>query len=238
MTFEWKIDVASILTFLAIIVALFGREFVTWLKRPKLSLIFQKDNKSFFHKMDFPLFEHGGATHYSNGINCLFRVDNSIRNTWFIQTEKAEQVETKITYVYHENKKHTYHPTNLNWSGSRGENAINIISGSHHYLDFIRFYNYENEFLIDDPENPIERKASAIPPDEPPANVNLPNNKIYFELWVPQDYGGIKKRFDEDGTYRFHMVLNGKNCGPKKYVVTVKWNKKEWNDPAITFQSE
>lgn len=153
-----------------------------------------------------------------------------------MQTDKAKNVEAKITYAYFANKKFTYHPTNLNWSGARGDKLIDIISGSHHFLDFIRFYNYENEFLIDDPDKIGDKKVSAILPKDAP--VDLPENKVYFELWVPGGYGGIKSRFDEDGVYRIYLVLNGENCGPYKYVVTIEWNKAEWNNPKISFHNE
>ena len=72
---------------------------------------------------------------------------------------------------------------------------------------------------------------SAIKPIEAP--VKLPPIKTYFELWVPGDYGGIKNRFDSDGIYKIHFILNGENCGPYKFVVTVDWKKTEWNKPKI-----
>jgi len=228
---SWEHWIQFGLTFLAILVALFGREFVSLLKRPDLHLYFDINNKSFFHDINFPLFNHGEYTHYSKGANCLLMLSNPKRKRCFLQTETARGVEVKVTYVHEGARKHTYHPTNLNWSGGKGTKIVQIISGSHHFLDFLRFYNYETALWIDDPDSPNGLKESAITPKQSPTH--LPENKTYFEPWFIGDYAGIKSRFDTDGEYIIHFVVNGENCGPYLYTAIINWSKSQWNKPEI-----
>ena len=39
------------LTFLAVLIALFGADFVKWLKRPNLKLSFDRNDKSHWHRL-------------------------------------------------------------------------------------------------------------------------------------------------------------------------------------------
>lgn len=227
------------LTLLAILVALFGKDFVEWLKVPNLELSFDINDESFFHQIHFPIgFKHGSSEHYAMGFNCLFKVSNLQKRKFlpFIKTQYAKNVEVKITYIFEGNKKYTYHPTALNWSGNSSEdedNTVSIASGSHHFLDFIRFYNYHNELWIDasgwikSPINPTDRAISNI----------FPKERVYFEPWLPQKHGGIKKRFTVDSEYKIYLILNGENCGPYEYVVNLKWSKSYWDKPDIKIEN-
>lgn len=234
---NWESWIQFCLTFLAIIVALFGREFVEWLKRPKIELVFDKNNQSYFHEIDFFLFKHGNNEHFAKGINCLLKISNPQKRRLFLQTQTAKYIEAKITFIYEGNKKFTYHPTNLNWSGTRGKtNKVDIISGSHHFLDFINILNYDNHFWINDPENLGERKKSAITPDQGPAEFRT--NRINFRPWTVGDYGGLPKMFNSDNTYKIHFVIDGENCSPHKYVATIIWEKSNWKNPDIKIEVE
>lgn len=228
---DWESWIQFGLTFLAILVALFGREFVSWLKKPDLKLDFDIHNESFFHEINFSLFKHGGYTHYAKGVNCLLMVSNPKRKRCFLQTEAARGVEVKVLFIYEGSKKYTYHPTPLKWSGGKEKEPVQIISGSHHFLDFIRFYNYNSALWIDDPDSPDGIKKSAITPNEAPSP--LPKNKIYFEPWLIGGFGGIRYRFDADGIYKIHFVVNGENCGAYSYIATINWTKSHWNKPEI-----
>ncbi len=228
------------LTFLAILVALFGKEFLEWLKRPHLKIgNFNEQDKSYFHSIHFPLgYKSGGHEHYSKGINTLLKISNPQEHkVWFIRTGIAKNVEAKITHIDGEDETFIYHPTPLNWSGGNPDNPmpVSIIPGSHHFLDFIRFYNYQDDLWIIDPETG-KWKKSAIKAGKvsPP----LPEERVYFEPWVPQRYGGIARRFTTDGTYKIYFVINGENCGPYKYIATVKWSKSRWDKPEIQIDPE
>jgi hypothetical protein len=118
----------AVLTFLAILVALFGKEFVNWLTRPALELTFDMKDTSCFHEIKIN--GHPGA-------NSLLKISNQKEGLWFLQRQTAKNVEAKITYIYQGGKKFTYHPTNLTWSGGGDNPFASIVSGSHHFLDFI-----------------------------------------------------------------------------------------------------
>jgi len=228
---EWNL-VMSLLTFLAILVALFGRDWVDWLKRPNLQLSFNMGDNSYFHEILLPLFQHGNYVHYSEGRNCLLKISNVGRQPlFFLKTQTALAVEAKVTYVVHGGQKHTYHPTYLKWSGADEERPVSIIAGSHHFLDFIKFYNYEHDLWIEEAGLVGHLKKSAIRADSAP--VPLPKTRIYFEPWFPQYYQGITKTFDGDETYKIYFVINGENCGPYKYVAVMKWSKAGWDKPRI-----
>jgi hypothetical protein len=231
---DWEHWVQFGLTFLAILVALFGKEFVSWLKRPDLKLDFDMRNKSFFHERHFGLKKLAGKDHYSKGVNCLFMVSNPKKKWRFMQTETAKGVEVKVTYIFMADKKYTYHPTNLNWSGEMHNKPVQvqIIAGSHQFLDFLRFFNYENDLWIFDPN----LKKSAIDPTKMPNE--LQGDKIYFEPWFVGESTGITRQFSEDGEYKIHFVINGENCGPYKYIAIIKWCKSEWDKPKIEIVSE
>lgn len=230
-------DLQEFLTLLAILVALFGREFVLFLKRPSLEPSFIAEDISYFHDILFPLFKHGDYEHYSKGKNCLLKISNlKKKRLLFLTTETAKVCEAKITYIFHNDKKYTYHPTWLKWSGVEKEKPVSIMSGSHHFLDFIRFYNYEDELLIEDSSSPSGVKKSAIHPSSPPAGSPLPKERIYFELWVPQYHMGITKRFFAEGTYKIHFVLNAENCDPCEYVAILKWSRSEWDKVNLSIQ--
>ncbi|MBW1994379.1 MAG: hypothetical protein JRI77_07990 [Deltaproteobacteria bacterium] len=219
------------LTFLAILVALFGKELVSWLKKPRLILTFDINNESYFHDINFHLFTHEGHSYYAKGANCLLMISNPKRKWGLLQTETARGVEVKVTYIWKGTTKHTYHPTNLNWSGGKGKKSTYIIAGAHHFLDFLRFYNYESALWIGDPNSPNGLRVSAIAPNEAPSP--LPKNRTYFEPWFIGDFGGIKCRFDTDGTYEIHFVVNGENCGPYSYIAKINWSRSTWNRPEI-----
>jgi len=156
-------------------------------------------------------------------------ISNPKRKRCLLQTETARGVEVKVTYIYEGTKKYTYHPTNLNWSGGKGKKPVHIIAGAHHFLDFLRFYNYESALWIDDPNSP--NGLSAITPNEAP--IPLPKNKTYFEPWFIGDFRGIKRRFDTDGIYKINFIVNGENCGPYSYIANINWNRSKWNKPEI-----
>ena len=135
------------LTFLAILVALFGREFIDWLKKPILKVEFDINDKSYFHEIRFEEIPSRGTPFhsriYKEGANCLLKISNpQVKKLGFIRTPTVENVEAKITYIFQGNRKYTYHPTNLNWSGGKFKPSVSIMAGSHHFLDFMRFYNY------------------------------------------------------------------------------------------------
>lgn len=234
---SWESWFQFSLTFLAILVALFGRELVAWLKRPELKLEFDINNQSFFHDQYFPFkIPNNNTPHYTKGKNCLLKISNPIKRRFFLKSESAKGVVAKVSYVYENQNKFTYHPTNLNWSGGRGEKPIDIISGSHHFLDFINIQNYQNDYWINDPENLDEMKISAIKPNEGPSVHQ--NNRINFRLWVVGDYGGLPKMFCADENYSIHFVLNGENCGPYKFTASIKWEKSKWDKPDIKIRKE
>ena len=62
-------ELQDLLTLLAIFVALFGREFIDYLKKPKLVPHFDVTDVSYFHEIIFPLFVHGDVEHFSKGMN-------------------------------------------------------------------------------------------------------------------------------------------------------------------------
>jgi hypothetical protein len=230
------LDLQEALTLLAILVALFGREFVQYLKRPILKPDFVADDSSYFHEIHFPLFKHGRHMHYSKGRNCLLKISNPKRMLLpFLTTDTAKGCEVKITYIFDKdrNLKHTYHPTWLKWSGIEEEKPVSIMSGSHHFLDFIRFYNYEDTLWIEDDYVTMGFTKSAIPPSSPPAENPLPEEKLYFQPWIPGRHSGIKKFFSGSGTYDIHFVINAENCDPQEYVATLKWSRSNWDKSKI-----
>jgi len=234
---SWESWVQFSLTFLAILVALFGRELITWLKRPELKLEFDINNQSFFHDQFF-IFQipNNQTAHFTKGKNCLLKISNPIKRRLFLKSESAKGVVAKVTYVNENEKQFTYHPTNLNWSGGRGEKPIDIISGSHHFLDFINIQNYEENYWINDPENMEDMKISAIKPGEGPKLHQ--KNRTNFRLWVVGDYGGLPKMFYSDAKYIIHFVINGENCGPYKYIASIDWKKTKWDLPDIKIQKD
>jgi len=228
-------ELQDFLTLLAILVALFGREFVSYFKKPILEPSFLPEDVSYFHEILFPLFKHGGHQHYSKGRNCLLKICNPKRKRLlFLKSETAKNCEAKITYIYHDDKKYTYHPTWLKWSGVEEEKPVSIMSGSHHFLDFLRFYNYEDDLWIRDNSFPNGVKKSAIHPSSPPADSPLPEERLYFEPWVSPRYGGIAKLFLTGGTYKIHFVLNAENCDPNEYTATLKWTRSTWDKIDLT----
>lgn len=230
-------DLQGFFTLLAILVALFGREFVLFLKRPSLEPSFIAEDNSYFHEILFPLFMHGGHQHFSKGKNCLLKISNLKRKRlFFLTTETAKGCEAKITYIYNNDKKYTYHPTWLKWSGVEEEKPVSIMSGSHHFLDFIRFYNYEDELWIQDSSLPLGVKKSEIHPSSTPAGCSLPEERLYFQPWVPDHHMGISKYFLTGGTYQIHFVLNAENCDPCEYVATLKWSRSEWDKADLSIQ--
>ncbi len=230
-------ELQDILTLLAILVALFGRELVLFLKKPTLKPSFVPEDVSYFHEILFPLFTHGGHKHYSKGKNCLLKICNPKRKRlFFLTTETAKECEAKITYIYHDDKKFTYHPTWLKWSGVEEEKPVSIMSGSHHFLDFLRFYNFEDDLWLRDNSFPNGVKKSAIHPSSPPAEFTLPEERLYFEPWVSGRYEGINRCFLTGGTYRIHFVLNAENCDPSEYVATLKWSRSTWDQVDLTIQ--
>ena len=124
-------DLKDFLTLLAILVALFGREFIIFLKRPSLQPSFISEDASYFYENLFPLFTHGGHKHFSKGKSCLLKVSNPKRKRlFFLTTETAKGCEAKITYIFHDGKKFTYHPSWLKWSGVEEEKPVSIMPGS------------------------------------------------------------------------------------------------------------
>ena len=194
------------LTFLVILVALFGREFIDYLKKPRLELHFDINNEDYFRKFPF-------TPDHLEIFNCLIKISNPrVTKLGFIKTPTATEVEAKITYVFQGDKKHIYHPTNLNWSGGQGIPFVSIISGSHYFLDFVKFVK-DRELTIIEEGDQKEGK--------------------YFELWIPKHYEGILTKFTDDGEYRIHFVITGENCDSYKYVATLKWSKSKWDKPDI-----
>lgn len=230
-------ELSEFLTLIAILVALFGREFVAYLKRPILELSFNARDVSNFHEALFPLFVHGGHQHYSKGMKCLLKISNRKRKRFFFVTsETAKGCEAKVTYILHNNHKFTYYPTWLKWSGVREEQPVSIMSGSHHYLDFINFYNFENDLWLKDQAFPMGVKRSAIHPNTPPAEWSPPEEKLYFELSIPDKDMGIPNWFITDGAYEIHIMINAENCDPCEYVVTLKWSRSQWNRVGLTIE--
>ncbi len=199
-------DAAAWLTLLAILVALFGREFVNWLQKPNLELFFDIEDSSCFH-----VFTRDQERYDSNlqiheivqkpyQANCLLKITNETRK-WYklriLENKSALNVQAKVTYIFHKGIKYTYHPTYLNWSGGQFKESVTIIAGSHHYLDFIKFRQYK------------------------------------FILWFPPGYDGIEYEFSDSGEYIIHFVINGENCGPYRFKAIINWSKSEWIKPTI-----
>ena len=205
-------DAVAWLTFLAIVVALFGREFVSWLQRPNLKLFFDIQDSSCFHifetrdkTVDVESQKILNGPQYPYQANCLLKITNEIRR-WrilrFLQTKSAINVQAKVTYIFHEGTKYTYHPTYLNWSGGKFKESETIIAGSHHYLDFIRF------------------------------------RKPHFVLWFPPGYDGILYKFSDDGEYIIHFIINGENCGPYRFKAIITWSRREWLKPTVRIEPD
>ena len=227
------------LTFLAVIVALFGRNLIEALRRPKLELAFDITDVSYHHKMHFHVltehYEDFSTEYMSAGKNCLLKIINPQRRKLLFQSQAAKAVEAKVTFIFKDGEKHTYHPTSLNWSGNNsnaeGPNTVSIMAGAHHFLDFIRFYNYDNDLWIYDEDNPrVPKRAKRNPSSYP---ILCDQDRIYFEPWFPPRYGGIDKTFFDDGIYHIHLAISGENCGPYKYTAILKWTKADWDKPEI-----
>lgn len=230
-------ELSEFLTLIAILVALFGREFVAYLKRPIFELSFDSGDVSNFHEALFPLFKHGGHQHYSKGMKCLLKISNRKRKRlFFVTSETAKGCEAKITYVLHNKHKFTYHPTWLKWSGVKEEQPVSIMSGSHHYLDFINFYNFENDLWLEDQSFPMGVKRSAITPSTPPAEWSPPEERLYFKLSIPDKDIGIPNCFLTGGTYEIHIIINAENCDPCEYVVALKWSRTKWDKVELTIE--
>ncbi len=230
-------ELSAILTLIAILVALFGKEIVAYLKRPIFELSFDVGDVGNFHEALFPLFTHGGQQHYSKGMNCLIKISNQKRKRlFFITSETAKGCEVKVTYILHNNNKFTYYPTWLKWSGVKEEQPVSIMSGSHHYLDFINFYNFENDLWLRDKTIPMGVKRSAIHPSTPPAEWSPPDEKLYFKLCIPEKDMAINKCFFTGGTYQIHIMLNAENCDPCEFVATLKWSRSKWDKVELTIE--
>lgn len=223
--------ITAISTLLIVVWAVFHELILTYLRRPKLELKFDIHDESFLHEIYFQLGQFNKDTWYSEGKNCLLMIVNKDKKlSRFIPQETARGVEAKVTYIYQGKAKHTYHPTNLNWSGGRGKTAISIIAGSHHFLDFLRFYNFK-DYLWEKDYGGYKKSEHS------PETINA-GPQVCFAPWFVGDYKGIRNEFDADGTYRIHFVINGENCGPYKYVATVKWSKEKWDTPEIMIARE
>lgn len=234
--------ITAVSTFLLFLTALFYHVILEKLQRPELAPDFKIEDISYFHDIFFPLFVQE-AKHGAKGKNSLIMISNRRRKRFFglIESRMAEDVEVKVTYIYEGEEKHTYHPTNLNWSGGRENPFVSIPSDSHHFLDFIKFINHEDKLYF---QHPISRKwrESDLKPSEVAgdirANYGFPEQGIYFRPWFIGDWGGIKDLFSEDDTYRIHFVINAKNCGPFKYRATLKWSKADWDKPQLEIEKE
>jgi hypothetical protein len=74
---------------------------------------------------------------------------------------------------------------------------------------------------------------SAIPPSSPSAENPLPEERLYFQPWVPDYHKGITQFFTSGGTYDIHFLINAENCDPQEYVATLKWSRTDWNKPDL-----
>jgi hypothetical protein len=228
-------DLKDFLTLLAILVALFGREFIIFLKRPSLEPTFIQEDTSYFHENLFPLFTHGGHRHFAKGRSCFLKISNPRRRRlFFLGSQTAKGCEAKVTYIFHDGKKFTYHPSWLIWSGVEREKPVSIMSGSHHFLHFLDIFNYEDELWIKDATFPNGVKKSAIHPSQAPAGCTLPEDRIYFELSASDHKAEIRNTFLNGGTYEIHFLLNGENCEPSEYMATLQWSRAEWDKPNLT----
>jgi hypothetical protein len=80
MIFDPTISLGDLFTLLAILVAPLGKDFIDWLRKPKLKLSFEMNDISYFHKIPFLLGHFAGKDHYSEGFNLLLKISNPSSN--------------------------------------------------------------------------------------------------------------------------------------------------------------
>jgi hypothetical protein len=232
-------------TFAAIVSALIALYLGSWrdsLKKPKLAICFSEDGKDpYFRALPFnPFYElitvDGTSLEiFKPMLNIRIKVENYGKSTARKVQARVEKVEL---YEDDSNKLQTiyYHPTKVKWSGEYGWNPVDIVAGSHFFLDVLHVLNENTDYMC---EYHYELYNKQLSKKKLKAIINQvhQDNDRYWNLWIEDPpLRGLPDRYLHEGKSKVHFLVESENSKPIKFVVELEWVKNEWDNPKVKIQ--
>lgn len=233
--------VAAAASLISAFVALYLGYFKERWRRPILELGFKETSKEpFWHRLSFDAYNYSvpyqeGFLLYRSGVNVRVKVKNTGEITAKKVQARIEKIE--ITDNANETKSFYYHPTAIKWSGEKTWNAVDIVHGSHFFLDLFYSINETVEEVISWNYNIQRSRGSDIDKsilDEVVRKGLNPPKIIHWNVWVQEpENRGLRRLYIEEGNIKAHFILNAENCEPLRFIANIRWNRDNWANPQI-----
>ena len=232
---------AAAASLISALVALYLGYFKERWRRPILELRFKEGSKEpFWHRLSFDAYNYPvpyqeGFLLYRSGVNVRVKVKNTGQTTAKKVQARIEKIE--LTDKANETKFYYYHPTAIKWSGEEKWNAVDIVYGSHFFLDLFYSINETAEEVISWNYNIQRNRGSDIEKStlEDVVRKGLkPPETIYWRVWVDKpENRGLKREYVDEGSIKAHFILNAEDCEPLRFLANIVWNRENWTHPQI-----
>lgn len=246
---EWKLTPALIAqslsafgSFFASGVALYLGYFRARWNRPRLQLAFKTDDP-FYHQLSvgayplFLIFQCSPIEIHKPFFNSRIKVFNTGKTT-------AKNVLARIEYIEflstQDRKPYPiyYHPSIVKWSGERDWNSIDIVAGSHHFLDMFWSVNETDEAILRFNMDNYKLQGLAIKEKTLLEIIRkdvVPERLTYWGVWIDSSYSrGIRSRYTYEGLMNVYFTINSDNCDPLAFYASITWTRETWNKPSIS----
>ncbi|WP_028314981.1 hypothetical protein [Desulfatibacillum aliphaticivorans] len=176
---------------------------------------------------------------YSPVKNFRIMIENRGRSTAKNVIVRLEQI---ILYdvVGKEEKRIYYHPTQVKWSGELGWNSVDIVQGSHFFLDAFKIISNNRKDIIDCNANfygkvlPIGFINTIVDNID---HIGTVTSIVYWNVWVDNPFiRGIPPMYKHDGIFKIVFVMNSENANSLHFALKVDLDKDDWKNPKIEIE--
>jgi hypothetical protein len=234
---------AAIATFITAIVALYLGSWRDKLRSPKLKICFKEVKRPPYFKVipfdpyDKHIYEFRDSLicFFKPGFNALVKILNVGKATARRVSVKIEKIEF-ISKKPDNNSERFYHPSTVKWSGEKGWDSVDIIPGSHYFLDTFYSIN-ETKYEIKKLNKAIYFDAIGDQMMQEIINEINPSEEIYWNVWVDKSYArGIPQCYTIEGDFVLHFILNAENHKPIRFRAFIRWSKASWKMPDMKIE--
>jgi len=245
---DWGPIISPFATLLSALAALFVALYLGILRekirKPRLKLYFLGNGQyPYFFRLSFGHLKDSIRLSTGDTIELLvsgFSARVKVKNIGKTTAKEIQARIEKIEFIDPERPTTFYHPTAVKWSGEQAIGTVDIVSGSHFFLDIFFAINttaaemarFNIEEMAKNDVVMTEERVMRIFKEEVQVT-----EEVFWNVWVKDPHvRGIPAKFKYEGNFVISYVVNGANCEPIKFNVLVDWRANSWNNPTIRIE--
>ncbi|MBM4306303.1 MAG: hypothetical protein FJ123_06145 [Deltaproteobacteria bacterium] len=209
-------------------------QILNFLRRPSLDMLFDQHKEGYYHELlHNPLEEiHDPVTNTryvirQPGFNSRIEIWNRGKTT--ARKAQARLVDLAI----YDNKKNlvkriVYHPSIIKWSGEKEFHPVDIPGESKFFLDLFYAVSETKEDILRYHRELGESTLRRVIGDAEYSG------DVFWNVWIDTSYPrGVPPKYTIEGHFELNFFVYAENCRPRKFAVSVDWDKQKWNRPDI-----